>query len=315
MNVETPVVIFAYNRPRHLRQLFDSLLNCTRLNECQVYVFCDGAKKPEHLDDVRTVREVAREYASRLGNAFLIERAENLGLARSIVSGVTELCAQYGRVIVLEDDFILHPFFLDFMLQALDRYVNDEHVAQVAGFTFPLDVFPKTDSFFLPFATSWGWATWQRAWELFSWETESVLKILDADPKMRDRFDLDGAYPYSDMLRLAIDGGVDSWAIRWQWRTFEASKLTLYPRCSLVWQNGFDGDATHTTTPWAGLQKSIDEFLQIQWRPPITFPNTVQSDGIAFENIKNFIRPKLPHTPILACLKGIYKHVLTWLIK
>jgi GT2 family glycosyltransferase len=190
MNAKTPVVIFAYNRPRHLRQLFDSLLQCTRLDECQVHIFCDGAKKPEHDPGVQAARQSVDKFAPSL-NATVVKREHNVGLARSIVSGVTELCEQYGRVIVLEDDFILHPFFLDFMLQSLDCFADEEQVAQIAGFTFPIQTPPKPDSFFLPLTTSWGWTTWQRAWKLFSWETESALQILDADLQMRSRFDLD----------------------------------------------------------------------------------------------------------------------------
>lgn len=317
MNTKIPLAIFAYNRPRHLSQLFDSLLNCARLDECQVYIFCDGAKKPEHLENVRAAREVARGYSSRLGNVRLIERGENLGLAHSIVTGITELCQQYGRVIVLEDDFILHPFFLDFMLQSLDRYADDDRVAQVAGYLPPIHPEVETDTFFLPLTTSCSWATWQRAWKLFSWETESALQVLDADPQMRFHFDLDGAYPYSDMLRLAIEGKVDSWAIRWYWRTFYHKKLTLYPCRSLVWVGGFDDLATHTTSEEIPkfYDQPLDFILQSNWNIPTSFPLIAQADETAFEKLKNFIRPKLPHTPMLARLKGIYKHVLTWLIK
>jgi acetyltransferase-like isoleucine patch superfamily enzyme len=311
MNTKTPIAIFIYNRPHHLRQLFDSLLQCARLDECQVHIFCDGAKMPEHESGVQAARQSVDEFTLKL-NATVVKRGQNLGLARSIVSGVTELCEQYGRVIVLEDDFILHPFFLDFMLQSLDRYEDDERVAQVAGFTFPINMPDKPDAFFLPLTTSWGWATWQRAWKLFSWETESALQILDADLQMRARFDLDGAYPYSDMLHLAAQGKVDSWAIRWYWHTFEVDKLTHYPRRSLVWQNGFDESATHTTAVRLGLQTSINDFLQEQWHNPISFPDIVQADKIAFNKLKNFLRSESSRTP-LTRLKGILKRILTWL--
>ena len=76
-----PIAIFTYNRPLHLRQLFDSLLQCARLDECEVFIFCDAAKKPEYEADVKTAREVAREFALSINNARLIERKENLGLA------------------------------------------------------------------------------------------------------------------------------------------------------------------------------------------------------------------------------------------
>jgi hypothetical protein len=310
---QTPIVIFAYNRPRHLRQLFDSLLQCARLDECQVYIFCDGAKRPEHESGVQAARQCVDEFTLKL-NATVVKREQNLGLARSIVSGVTELCEQYGRVIVLEDDFILHPFFLNFMLQSLDRYADEERVVQIAGFTFPIKTPPKPDAFFLSLTTSWGWATWQRAWKLFSWETESALQILDADLQMRARFDLDGAYPYSDMLRLVVKGKVDSWATRWYWITFTANKLTLYPRRSLVWQNGFDEAATNTSAERSGVQASLNDFLQEEWHTPISFPDTVQANEIAFDVLKKILRREPPHTP-LTRLNRILKRKLVWFVK
>ena len=41
---KTPIAIFAYKRPWHLRQLLDLMLQCERLDECQVHIFCDGVK-------------------------------------------------------------------------------------------------------------------------------------------------------------------------------------------------------------------------------------------------------------------------------
>jgi GT2 family glycosyltransferase len=289
MDAKTPIAIFAYNRPRHLRELFNSLLKCTRLDECQVHVFCDGTKKPEHEVGVQAVRQVVGKFSPKL-NAIVVNHEQNMGLARSIVSGVTELCRQYGRVIVLEDDFILHPFFIDFTLQSLDQYKDDERVAQVAGFTFPIEMPATPDAFFLPLTTSWGWATWQRAWKLFSWETESALQALDSNPQKRSLFDLDGAYSYTNMLRLAAEGKVDSWAIFWYWCVFAAGKTVLYPRRSLVWQNGFDEFATNTTSTRTDLQLSLAGFLQEEWRTPISFPEIVQVDKIAFDKLKNFLR-------------------------
>lgn len=310
---QTPIAIFIYNRPDHARQLFDSLLKCARLEECKVYVFCDGAKNSQHANAVQAAREVMREYSSSL-KAEVFEREQNLGLAHSIVNGVTKLCNQYGRVIVLEDDFILHSFFLDFMLQSLDRYVDDERIAQVAGFTFPINTPEKPDAFFLPLTTSWGWSTWQRAWNLFSWDTDYALETLTADPQLQARFNLDGAYPYADMIRLAAKSQLDSWAVRWYWHTFSANKLTLYPRRSLVWQNGFDLAATNTTGIWTDLQKPSHELLGQPWHTPILFPDRVQTDVVTFEKLKNFLPGKRSYS-LKARITRTVKHKLNQLVK
>jgi len=311
----TPIAVFIYNRPQHARSLFESLLKCDRLSECSVHIFCDGTKKPEHLAGVQAARQVVQEFSPLFVDAVIVERDQNLGLAHSIVSGVTDLCEKYGRVIVLEDDFILHPFFLDFMLQSLDRYVNEEDVAQVAGFTFPIRVPQKPDAFLIPLTTSWGWATWQRAWKLFSWDIESAAQTLDADPRLRDRFDLDGAYPYSEMLRHVAVGRVDSWAIRWYWYTFFFDKLTVYPRRSLVWQNGFDQTATNTTDARPGVQSNLDDFLQQKWLNPILFPNALKSNDIIFDELKEFLRPMRASHTLATRLKNILKLALKRLIK
>lgn len=287
--MRTPIAVFAYNRPRHLRQLFESLMRCERLNECEVHIFCDGPKKPEHVAYVQAARQVVDEFAPQL-HASVIKREQNLGLGCSIVSGVSELCKQAGRIIVLEDDLILHPFFVNFMLQALDHYTNDQDVAQVAGFTFPILTHPKPDAFFLPITTSWGWATWWRAWNLFEWDIEFALSELDSDPLLRFRFDLEGSYPYGDILRSAVEGKVDSWAIRWYWSVFSTGKLVLYPRHSLVWQNGFDESATHTRFAQPSFQTSRKTLYQLELNDVVIFPATVRCDNIILDRLKKHLR-------------------------
>lgn len=308
----TPLAVFTYNRPRHARQLFQSLLNCARLEECAVYTFCDGARECEHAASVLASRQVVREFAARLNNARVIEREKNMGVDHSIVEGVSELCTQYGRVIVLEDDLILHPAFLDFMLQSLDRYSEDERVAQIAGFTFPIEMPHTPDSFFLPLTNSWGWATWKRAWDLFCWDTGPALAELGANSHLCARFDLDGAYPYYEMLRSTERDKTDIWDIRWYWQTFSADKLTLYPRQSLVWQNGFSEDATHTKVAWpAGMQAPLDLFLKEQRDHLISFPLAVQADQSALQSLKRFLRRQPSHS-LLSRLGRTLKRLLTW---
>lgn len=309
MSQVLPVAIFAYNRPRHVSQLFESLSKCARLDECTIYVYCDGPKVPEHIANVNASRQVVHEFASRLDNVRAVEREQNMGLAHSIVAGITELCAQYGRVIVLEDDFILHPTFLDFMLQSLDRYADDDRVAQIAGFTFAAKTTdPSVDSFFLPLVSAWGWATWKRAWDWFSWDLQSALTALNSDSELLARFNLNGAYPFYETLRNTANGKIDTWDIQWYWQTFHREKLTLYPRHSLVWQNGFDENATHTTAIWPGMQAPLEIFMQNQLHNPISFPASVESDRIAFESQKKIFARQWKRTPF-SRLKGRLRRI------
>jgi hypothetical protein len=287
----TPIVIFLYKRPRHARELLDSLQKCARLTECEIFIYCDGVKNPADLDNVNETRSVAREFGSK-NNASIVEREQNMGLARSIVEGVTQMCDQFGRVIILEEDFILHPFFIDFMLQSLDHYAEEEMVSQIAGFTFPINKSTTPDVFFMPIISIWGWATWRRAWNLFSWETQPALERLNTNPKIRYQFDVDGSYPYTDMLRQVAKNQLDAWAILWYWQTFSTNKLTLFPRQSLVWQNGFDDLAAHTKEAWPGMQEPLNSFLQVNWKQPVSFPEVIETNHAVFKNLKRHLRSR-----------------------
>ena len=96
----------------------------------------------------------------------IIERDINMGLSKSIITGVTEICDKYGKVIVLEDDHVTSPYFLQYMNDGLRAYEHDEDVISIHGYIYPLgDKLPET--FFIRGADCWGWATWKTSWAIY----------------------------------------------------------------------------------------------------------------------------------------------------
>lgn len=237
-----PIAFFAYKRPGHAKRALEALIENEEFTKSPVYIFCDGPKTPKDTKMVGATRAAIRSFAR--GNATVVERDRNMGLANSIITGVTELCGRYGRVIVVEDDLVVAPSFLDYMNRALDMYRDEERVMQVSGHMFPVELSAKTDAVFLPFTTTWGWATWGRAWRLFE-PGMNGYERLKRDRALRRKFDLGGAYPYFRMLEMQMKGDVDSWGIKWYLSVFMAGGLTLYPARSLVENTGFDGSGTH----------------------------------------------------------------------
>lgn len=292
----TPLALFAYRRPLHTRRALDSLARCTRLEECQPVIFCDAPKTPEQAAEVEATRQVAQEWAGE-HDARVVLRDENLGLARSIASGVDELCAEFGRVIVVEDDLVVSPDFVDYMLQSLDRYAPNEDVYQVSGFMFPVEQPEKPDAFFLPLTTTWGWATWQRAWRVFDWEAPGSSESL-SDPTWRFQFDLGGSFPYSEMLRRRLAGKNDSWGILWWYAVFQAKGLVLHPCRSLVWNGGFDNTGVHSGRPGDDMQTPREAFVEPRLSSPITFPPEVVADLAALERIASYVRNRTARRPI-----------------
>ncbi len=238
-----PITLFVYNRPTHTRRTVEALQKNILAKDSDLIIFSDAPKKPEAVKAVREVREYIRTITG-FKSVRIVERDRNWGLANSIIDGVTSVVNERGRIIVLEDDLVVTPHFLDFMNRALDKYDNEQQVIQVSGYMFPVKLKIKEDALFLPLTTSWGWATWKRAWQLFDPDAKGYAQV-KADLALRKRFNLDEAYDYFSMLEAQLAGRVDSWAVRWQLSAFLNDSLTIYPRHSLIVNAGFDGSGTH----------------------------------------------------------------------
>jgi hypothetical protein len=240
-----PVALFVYNRPEHTARTLEALAANELAAETEVTVYCDGAKSPDVREAVEATRAVARS-ARGMRSVRLVERDSNLGLANSVITGVTQVCGEQGRVIVLEDDLVTAPSFLRFMNDALDKYEHDERVGSIHGYWYPVDR-AVPENFFLRGASCWGWATWSRGWQVFERDGAKLLAELRSR-KLTGAFDLDGAMAYTNMLCAQIAGRNNSWAIRWHASNFLAGLLQLSPGRSLVRNIGFDGSGTHCDT-------------------------------------------------------------------
>jgi GT2 family glycosyltransferase len=280
---QAPIVFFAYKRPEHTRRSLESLSQNIGAKDSELFIYCDGIKCIEDRQLVELVRQIVR---SKLwcGTVHIIEREQNIGLANSIISGVTEICSRYGKVIVLEDDLILSPYFLNYMNTALELYKNETHVMQISGYMFPTNLEPvETDTIFFPLVNSWGWATWLRAWNYFDPEATDYQE-LKANKKLKYKFNLNNSYPYFDMLESQIKAEIDSWAIRWYLNTFMLQGLTLYPVQSLIQNIGFDGSGTHSSVSVSDFDTS---FIQ---RQIFLFPNLPKADNKNFRLIMKYLR-------------------------
>jgi glycosyltransferase involved in cell wall biosynthesis len=239
-----PIALFVYNRALHLERTVRSLQNNAESRESELFIFSDGPRVKSDISRVESVRRFARSV-SGFKRVSIIARERNLGLSQSIITGITEIVAEYGHIIVLEDDMVTSPYFLRYMNEALNFYRNDERVISIHSYVYPLQVtLPET--FFLRGADCWGWATWKRGWDLFEPDGNKLVRNMRSRGLTRE-FDLNGAYPYTSMLEKQSKGKVDSWAIRWHASAFLANRLTLYPGTSLVSNIGLDASGTHCT--------------------------------------------------------------------
>lgn len=235
------VALFVYNRYEHTRQTVEALRNNALAPSSDLLIFSDAAKSDADVSAVQLVRDYIKQIHG-FKSVTVVERAENFGLARSIIDGVSSTLKRHESIIVLEDDMVTSPHFLQFMNEGLSLYKEHSRVASIHGYVYPIDGLPNT--FFMRGADCWGWATWQDRWEMFEADGAALLERLQRQ-RLVDHFDFNGGYPFSQMLKDQIAGKNNSWAIRWHASVFLRNKLTLYPGKSLVLNIGNDGSGAH----------------------------------------------------------------------
>lgn len=250
-----PIIVFAYNRPDHLRRSLDALAKNDLASESVLFIYCDGAKleaSEEQLEKVRQVRVVAKA-ATGFKEVNVIEREKNEGLMANIVGGVSTVIAQYGKIIVFEDDMITSPGTLRYFNDALEVYQDEEKVMHVVSYMFP-HRYPLPETFFyqVPYPGG-GWATWERAWKYYPQDIADLYNYWKNDLKTFNYWDHDG----HDLIDQLVDnyyGTLKTWFIRWYAELFRLGGLVLYPGRSLVTNIGFDGSGENChkleRNPW-----------------------------------------------------------------
>lgn len=296
MKQRAPIVLFVYNRPWHAKQTLESLAANEGAEKSELFVFCDGPKKSRDKEAVEEVRAIVRSR-QWCGIVHVIEQDKNIGLADSIISGVTEIVKTCGQVIVLEDDLLLSEQFLNYMNDALEIYSDEPRIMHISGYMYPVDdELPETFLYRNP--SSWGWATWKRAWEKFEPDASKLLKNFDNDKQQK--FDIEGNMWFYEMLKNQSKGKIDSWAIRWYASIFLNEGLCLYPGKSRVNNIGHDLSGRH-----CGYTNIFD--VAVSQKRIVDFTKAIKESNNALRAMAAFYRNNV--TSVQARVVNFLRHL------
>lgn len=287
-----PIVIFAFNRPDALRGMIDSLKRNPLYEESEKFVFVDGARNEAERAKVDEVVAVAREITENV-----VAADSNRGLGPSIIAGVSEIINRYGRAIVLEDDLVLMPGFLQYMNQALDAYQEDARIFAVCGYGLKIKrpAGYVGDVYLCNRASSWGWGTWADRWNSVDWNV-SDWEQLQSDRSAQRAFNRGGSDMYG-MLRGYMEGRNRSWAIRFCYSQFRQGRYSVHPFRSLVENDGFGDGATNCRQKYSRFKtdrmQSVD--LQINITPPYALHPNLQifSELRSYHSIRTRLYSKI----------------------
>lgn len=239
-----PVVLFVYNRPEHTKKTITALVNNSLAHETSLFIYSDAPKNDIDAKSVEQVRKYCRGIKG-FKEVHIVKRNDNMGLANSIISGVTEVINKYEKVIVLEDDLVTSTDFLNYMNDALYFYAEDMRIWSVTGYCPEISI-PKSyehDVYLSLRPSSWGWGTWRNRWTKIDWEVKDYNVLLN-DKKKQRAFNKGGNDLFG-MLQRQMKNEIDSWAIRWSYSQFVEQSYTVFPVKTKIAHIGVGVDSTH----------------------------------------------------------------------
>ncbi|MGB3947495.1 MAG: sugar transferase [Bacteroidia bacterium] len=268
-----PIVLFVYKRPKHTIQTIEYLKKNKLAKESDLFIFSEYQKTNEDLADVTAVRTYLKTIEG-FKSITIIERPVFFGLAKSVINGISNVFEKHDRVIVLEDDIITSPVFLEYMNEGLEKYEDNKKIFSITGFCYPpglMEIYNeyKHDVYLLPRASSWGWGTWRDRWYRADWDVRDFNEFSKSE-ELQKKYDATGG-DKSRMLIKQMQGQIDSWAIRWDYTHYKNNAYGLFPVKSLINNIGLDKSGTHT--------KNLKEYTnEITGFKP-TFPININTDS------------------------------------
>ena len=241
-----PVALFAFNRPETTLATLQALQRCDGFQGRQFYLFCDGPRqsRPEDVAAVASVRQLLQDWAAGQQAECLFSDT-NRGLRASIVGGVREVLSSHSQVIVMEDDIVAAPGYLQFMQQSLDALQDVSAVWQVSGYFIPHHRW-RVSPGFLGLPCCWGWGTWRDRWSRYCDNAADLAaRIGNSDVQ---RFNIDGTYDYFGDLQANAEGRLNTWHVRWYASMFLQGALAFYPGRTLTRNIGFLDNGTHCSS-------------------------------------------------------------------
>lgn len=239
-----PIVFFVYNRPKHTETVLNALKKNTLAKDSLLYVFSDAAKKEKDFENVNKVREIVNKIDG-FKKVFVTEAKTNIGCADSIISGIAKVINEHGKAIIIEDDILTAPNFLEFMNEALEKYENDKRIFSISGYNVPMQI-PgnwETPVFLTYRYSSWGWATWIDRWSEADWDVLGWQEIFT--DKTKNKLFRRGGDDLPYILRAQMNGTIDAWDIRWYYSHYAKNRFTVFPAYSFIENIGFDGSGIH----------------------------------------------------------------------
>jgi hypothetical protein len=292
--MNTPVAFFIFNRPDTTAQVFAEI---AKAKPSKLFVIADGPRpdRPGEAEKCAAARAVIdrADWACEVHKNY---SDVNLGCGRRVATGLDWVFEHVEAAIILEDDCLPHQIFFRFCKELLERYRDDERVMMIGGTNSLFGQRQSPYSYhFSRIGTTWGWATWRRAWRHYDIEMKLWPALRDT-PLLPDILQFPEAVEYCRNVYDKAHAGVDhvnTWDHQWSFACWAQNGLVILPNTNLVSNLGFRQDATHTKNEKSNLAKIPVAEMKFPLHHPPYVVRDIEADQIRLRQ-GIAVKPKQP---------------------
>jgi hypothetical protein len=163
-------------------------------------------------------------------------REHNLGCGLAVSEAITWFFKQVEQGIILEDDCLPDPSFFTFCEILLEKYKDDYRVSTIGACNYQLENNTENSYYFSIYAHIWGWATWRRTWNLYTYAiTDYKKEMINNQFKTRK----ERSYWHTVFNNPDKIAEINTWDYQLQYVNFKYNTLSVIPAINLVKNIGF----------------------------------------------------------------------------
>ena len=308
--INVPVALVFFNRDDTLKDVFERV---RQARPSKLFLIQDGARenRQDDIDGIAACRKVV-ENVDWECEVYRNYSEKNLGCGRRVSSGITWAFEQVDRLVILEDDCIIEPTFINFCDELLEKYKDDERVYMISA----LNHFGEWDCgdnsyFFSKAGAIAAWATWKRVWDSYDFNVTAIsddyVKKVIRESYRCKRYADKSIKIWQDVYNLGKNGEkIKFWGPQFGFLGHSTTAVSIIPSHSLSNNVGVNAKATFSGSGVEFMNKSIRGWFFQKTRPmefPLKHPKAILPDE---EYDDKYYRITFPHPFTSFCSKVFY---------
>lgn len=309
MSYNTPILFLVFNRPEKTQIIFDII---KKLKPKKLYISADGPRKNRIKDNLLCdqVRSIVKKINWDCEQKIKFNNT-NLGCKINVIESIDWFFSNVEEGIILEDDCVPSESFFYFCEELLSKYKNNEKIMQINGFNSGLNSYLDTDDsyYFSKLNTTWGWATWRRAWQKFDYNLESYIEFKQKG-KIKEFYKDKGISKWMEKyLDKTFNKEDNIWSINWAFSILKNSGLCITPNINLIENIGFDKQSTSGKTEIFNKWQETKSFEIQSITHPREIEHNLKLDRLVFNIIKKIDPRASKFYYLINLTKKIFKKI------